>query len=69
LSTAWNRSGWGPPHAASVVKVENDSFNGLRGSQVGSGIALQGPHTHTGANVECACAFDDGEAALCSYSG
>jgi hypothetical protein len=49
FSTAWNRSGWGPPHAASVVEVENDSFNGLRGSQVGSGIAPQGPHTHTGA--------------------
>ena len=39
FSTAWNRSGWGPPHAASVVEVENGSFNGLRGSQVGSGIA------------------------------
>jgi hypothetical protein len=70
FSTAWNRSGWGPPHAASVVEVENGSFNGLRVSQVGLRYrTTRGPHTHIGANLECACAFDDGEGALCSYSG
>jgi hypothetical protein len=45
FSTAWNRSSCGPPHTASVVEVENESLSGPRGSQVGSGFALQDGRT------------------------